>query len=180
MIGNLGSTLVFITILPLLYLGLGAIYFLGKSFRSCLRISKFLNKIFLWNFAISFYFSQFTPIILACLINLRHISYESKIEAVSSYLTYLLFAVFTISLALIFYNIWNQSMQLENSSYLLRGLRVNDSFIVKNWKLIVLIRLYITLLILVFMQDRYIFQIVTLFILSLIFQAFVIYYKPFD
>jgi len=70
-------------------------------------------------------------------------------------------------------------MQLENSSYLLRGLRVNDSFIVKNWKLIVLIRLYITLLILVFMQDRYIFQIVTLFILSLIFQAFVIYYKPF-
>ena len=180
LLGNLGSTLVFITILPLVYLILGVINWLGKCFRTCMRLSKFLNNKLIWNFAINFYFSQFTPIILACLINLRHIEKASLIEAVSTYLTYFLFSAFTVALALMFYNIKKQAMQSENPSYLLSGLKVSDSFVVKNWKLLVLIRLYITLIILVYMQDTHTFQILTLFILSVISQAFVLCYKPFN
>ena len=157
LLGNMGSTLVFITFLPLLYLILGIINWLAKSFRRCMRISKFLNNLLVWNFAINFYFSQFTPTILACLINLRHISKLSPIEAASSYLTYFLCSSFTLTLALMFYYLKKQTMQSKNDSYLLRGLRVSDSFVVKNWKLLVLTRLYITLIILVFMQDRFMF-----------------------
>ena len=70
-----------------------------------MRLSKFLNNKLIWNFAINFYFSQFTPIILACLINLRHIAKASLIEAASTYLTYFLFSAFTVALALMFYYI---------------------------------------------------------------------------
>jgi hypothetical protein len=151
LLGNLGSTLVFITILPFIYIILGGINLLGKSFPTYLRVSNFLNNLLIWNFAINFYFSQFTPIILACLINLRKISKVSKIEAASSYLTYVLLPAFTITLALMFYCIKKSTMQSDSHSYLLSGLRVSDSFVVKNWKLLVLIRLYITLIILVYM-----------------------------
>jgi hypothetical protein len=157
LLGNLGSSLVFLIILPFIYLILGLINWLAKSFRKCTGPSKFLKSILVWNFAINFYFSQFTPIILACLINLKNLSKITPIEAASSYLTYFLVSSFTAILALMFYYLKVKTMHSENKSYLLSGLRVSDSFIVKNWKLLVLIRLYITLIILVYMQERNIY-----------------------
>ena len=155
LLGNLGSTLVFLTVLPLVYLILGGINLLAKCFRACVRVSEFLNNLLVWNFAINFYFSQCTPIILACLINLRNISKDSLIEKTSSYLTYFLFSAFSLILAFMFYSI--NKLTLKKDNYLISGLKLSDSFVVKNWKPLVLIRLYVTLLILVYMQDRYIF-----------------------
>ena len=145
----------FLTVLPLLYLLLGFINLLGKCSRTCLRLSQYLNNLLLWNFMINFYFSQFTPVILPCLINLRSTSKASLIEAVSLYLTCFLVSAFTVILLVMYFYIKRQPPKIESHSYLLTGLRLSDSFIVRNWKLLVLIRLYLTLLILVFMQDKY-------------------------
>ncbi len=69
-LGNLGSSLVFLIATPLIYFFIGVIHLLGKCFLLCLRLSRFLNSLFVWDFIFGFYFSQFTPIVLACLINL--------------------------------------------------------------------------------------------------------------
>ena len=42
-----------------------------------------------------------------------------------------------------------------------------------------LLRLYITLVILVYMQERYIFQIILLMLMSWTFQGAILYYRPF-
>lgn len=71
-------------------------------------------------------------------------------------------------------------MSLNNKSYLLSGLKLSDSFVVKYWKPLVLFRLYVTLIILVYMQDRYIYQIFTLLMFSVIYQALLVNFRPFE
>jgi hypothetical protein len=77
-----------------------------------------------------FYFSQFTPIILACLINMRKISMTSPIEKASLYLTFFLFSAFSLALLLMFIYIRKSPAKQLQESYLLSGLRVSDSFVV--------------------------------------------------
>lgn len=80
LLGNLGSTLVFIVLFPVFYLLLGLINLLGKCSLNCTKVAMSLNKLFLWDFALSFYLSQFTPVVLAYLLNLRKPSHSSLIE----------------------------------------------------------------------------------------------------
>lgn len=103
LLGNLGSSLVYLFLFPFIYLTLGIINLLGKKFLFFVKVSIFLQKILLWDFALMFYFSQFTPILIACLINLKSISNLSLIEKISTYLTYVLFTVFILILVWLSY-----------------------------------------------------------------------------
>ena len=102
------------------------------------------------------------------------------IEKVSSYLTYVLCSIFTGVLVIMFVQLNKKSTTINNSSFILSSLRKSDSFFVKNWKLLVLLRLYASLVILVYLQDYYASQIMILLLLSIIYQGFQIGYKPFE
>ncbi len=155
LLGNLGSTLVFLALFPVLYLLLGLINLLGKCSLNCTLVAKSLNKLFLWDFALSFYMSQFTPVVLAYLLNLRKPSDSSLIESTSALMSYILAAVFTLMLPLLFYSI-RRAASLGSSSSLTEGLRDSSAVVVRYWRPMVLARLYFTLVILVYMQDIYI------------------------
>ena len=71
MLGNLGSTLVFLIVLPVVYLILGTMKIVGKRWKFVHKSYVFLIKFFDQDFLYSFYISQFVPIMLACLLNLR-------------------------------------------------------------------------------------------------------------
>ena len=110
LLGNLGSSFVYLLLFPSIYLILGIINLLGKKFSKCLRISQFLSNFLLWDFAFMFYFSQFTPIVIACLINLKNISNSSLTEKISAYLTYVLF---TFSILILVWMSWMNHSEKE-------------------------------------------------------------------
>jgi hypothetical protein len=98
LLGNLGSSVIYLVVFSQIYLILGIINILVMKFSKCLKLSLFLNKLLLWDFALMFYFSQFTPIVLACLINFSSLSYSSYIEKVSAYLSFSFFTLFILTL----------------------------------------------------------------------------------
>ena len=156
------------------------IYLIGKLSISFKRLSNFLNKIFIWNFLISFYFSQFTPIVLGYLLNLRRISHTSRIESVSIYISYALIVLITIILIFLFIQIKKKYERDSNSvSPITEGLRRAPTFCL-YWRLLTLLRLYIILICLVFLQHLPSFQIVILLVFSLLTQILLLKLKPFS
>jgi hypothetical protein len=96
--------------------------------------------------------------VLACLLNLKRPSYASLMETTSSYLSYIFLALSLLTIVFL--------IRHKDHPWLLDGLRPSDSPVVKYWKLLSLVRLLVTLLILVFMQASFSFQILTLLLLS--------------
>ena len=150
-----------------------------ETFR-CLNVSKYMKKRLVWNFAISFMFSQFTPIVLPCLINLQNVrlalyyldvlqvSKGTIIERMSDYLAYVLISISSVSIILFCYLIKKHSGS-ESISFLYENLKSSDSLMVRYWRPIWLSRWLLTLVILVIFQWNFIIQIITLFILSVTF-----------
>lgn len=114
LLGNMGSTLVFLIFLIFAYFLLMIINLLKKRVQLMMKLSEFFNKHMIWNFALIFLNSQFVPIVLPCIINLINIKSDTRIETASAILTVTIFAGILIFLIKSFHLIFSKTVAFSS------------------------------------------------------------------
>ena len=114
LLGNMGSTLVFLIFLIFAYFLLMIFNLLKNRVELMMKLSEFFNKHMIWNFALIFLNSQFVPIVLPCIINLINIKSDTRIETASAILTVTIFAGMLIVLIKCFHLIFSKTVAFSS------------------------------------------------------------------
>lgn len=93
LLGNLGSTFVFILFYILSFIFLLFFKFAGKYSQKADNLAYLMKSSLMWNFSINFLNSQFTAILIPCFINFNSFYFSNRVLQMSLVLTFLFFGV---------------------------------------------------------------------------------------
>jgi hypothetical protein len=152
------------------------------------KIHSKMRDYLLWNGTLKFIIAQFSPIIICCGINLYKLDFQ-KMDGtgVSSVISIVFIILSAISLIVIFLIIRKYSAlkQMNSEEFLSKfgalteGLRVKG-WVCQIWNILIMVRWVITCVVLITLRDYNDMQIIVLYIISVIFQLFIISGKPYD
>jgi len=98
LIKNLGSSFVYMTV----YIFILCVYFLVALLALILpflrRPADFISGKIFWNYSLSLFFTQYPPMIMACIINLYDLRYEKPIEMASMIICFMLLVILPVAL----------------------------------------------------------------------------------
>jgi hypothetical protein len=161
-IKNVGSALVFLVIYFALFLILGLLRILGSFSAKSMNLFKKLKKKLFWGLSITLFLSQFPPLFTSALINCFDISFQNIQHIISTTLSFaVLFASFVIISGII-YKLHKTRLRkgFKRLAYrrgfkvLTEGQRL-DNFFGVYWKLLILLRWIITMLIMTFLRHDF-------------------------
>jgi len=102
LIKNLGSSFVYMTI----YICILCVYFLiallAKVLPFFARPADSMSRKLFWNFSLTLFYSQYPPMIMACIINLYDLRYEKPIEMASMIICIGLLCILPVALIVSF------------------------------------------------------------------------------
>ena len=141
-----------------------------------------MNSSLFWNGSLSFFHSQFPPLMIASVINFRQLSYETPISLASSLFSLGILAALSIAYGLEVYAIRKFSGEKEFEARF--GATIDgvnpQTTVGLYWQPITLMRWALTNMILVFLRENYVAQIISFLIISVVAQALIMSSQPFD
>ena len=135
-----------------------------------------------WNGSLSFFHSQFPPLMIASVINFKQLSYNTPISMASSVFSLGILAVLPIAYGLEVYAIRKFSEEKEFEARFgatIDGLNPQRK-VGLYWQPITLMRWALTNLVLVFLRENYVAQIISFLMLSVVAQALIVSSQPFE
>jgi hypothetical protein len=127
--------------------------------------------------------SQGPPLMIASMINISNLNFDSPLSYASSVLSIIILVFIAIAIILEIYVIYQHKGRYHLEDFKLsygaciEGL-ITENFIGRYWNPITLIRWVITNLIMIFLRDHCVAQILVLLLISVIFQILNINAKP--
>ena len=136
-----------------------------------------------WNSFLSLFHSQGPPLMIACMINISTVNYETQLTTASSVLSIIIVVFLALAIAFETYVIHKHRGSYHISDFKLRygtsieGLNT-DTLAGRYWNPLNLIRWAITNIIMIFLRDHCVAQIFVLMVISVIFQIILLGSKP--
>ena len=126
------------------------------------NVRRLMSKKLFMGFTLKLFFSQFPPLLLSALINIYNIKFESLMEIISSSVSIAVFAVLPLGLvaSLIIVKKFRDQKGHEDAIFKEKYSEVlsedhKPNLIGNFWKVIILLRWTISLIIMVFARDHY-------------------------
>jgi hypothetical protein len=144
-----------------------------------------LNKKLFWNGSFALLHSQAPPLIIAIIINISDLTYDLPIKYASSVISLVLLVTISIAIGIEIYVIRTKIGRYEQEEFknrynvIFEGLN-NHKFIGRYWNPLLLIRWLLTIIILVFLKETCVAQILALLVISIIFQILLAIENPMD
>ncbi len=124
---------------------------------------QWLTKVLIWNGSLALFTSQMPPLLLASTVNLYDISFETKVQGLSSVLSIIFLSV-TVAVVMIFFvkltSVYRDLKLNENQDflckfgYLTKGIYYKTMKSGVYWKLFSLMRWILTIVIMVFLRNN--------------------------